>query len=104
MARPMFALVDVTIWLIVVCGEPGLGRTLQRPASSPAAETAACPDTSDTHQGRGRHICTVITEINRFTRGWVGYFRRSTVKHQFEGRDQWTRRRWRKMCGRHGAT
>ena len=50
-----------------------------------------------THQGRGRHIRTVITEINRFTRGWVGYFRLSTVKHQFEGLDQWMRRRLRKI-------
>ena len=29
-----------------------------------------------THAGRGRNIRTVIDEVNRFTRGWVGYFRR----------------------------
>jgi len=39
----------------------------------------------------------VITEINRFTRGWVGSCRRSTVTHQVEGLDQWTRRRLRQM-------
>ena len=48
-------------------------------------------------QGRGRPSRTVITEINRFTRGWVGSVRRSTVTHQFEGREQWTRRRLRKL-------
>ena len=52
-----------------------------------------------THQGRGRPIHTVITEINRCTRGWVGYFRLSTVKHQVEGLDQWLRRRLRKILG-----
>jgi hypothetical protein len=36
----------------------------------------------------------MITEMNRFTLGgWVGRFRLSTVKHQFEGLDQWMRRR-----------
>jgi RNA-directed DNA polymerase len=32
------------------------------------------------HKGRGQNIGVVIAEINRFTRGWVGYFRRASVK------------------------
>jgi RNA-directed DNA polymerase len=50
-----------------------------------------------THRGRGRNIQTVMAEINRFTRGWVGYFRLTMVKHQFEVLDQWMRRRLRKI-------
>src|SRR5215471_1696199 len=46
-----------------------------------------------TPQGRGRHIRTVLTASNRFTRGGVGYCRRSTVKHPFAGLDRWRRRR-----------
>jgi RNA-directed DNA polymerase len=50
-----------------------------------------------THRGRGRNIRTVIEEINRFTRGWLGYFRLTRVKAQFETMDQWIRRRLRKI-------
>jgi RNA-directed DNA polymerase len=50
-----------------------------------------------THQGRGRNIRQVIREINRFTRGWIGYFRLATVPHAFEVLDQWLRRRLRKI-------
>jgi RNA-directed DNA polymerase len=50
-----------------------------------------------TNRGRGRNIRTVIAEINRFTRGWIGYFRLATVKHAFELLDQWLRRRLRKI-------
>ena len=50
-----------------------------------------------THKGRGRNIRTVIEEINRFTRGWIGYFRLSSVKAQFDMLDQWMRRRLRKI-------
>ena len=50
-----------------------------------------------THRGRGQHIGVVIAEINRFTRGWVGYFRLSSVKAQFDTVDQWIRRRLRKI-------
>jgi RNA-directed DNA polymerase len=39
----------------------------------------------------------VIEEINRFTRGWLGYFRLTRVKAQFETMDQWIRRRLRKI-------
>jgi RNA-directed DNA polymerase len=50
-----------------------------------------------THRGRGRNIRVVIEEINRFTRGWVGYFRLSSVRQQFDTLDQWMRRRLRKI-------
>ena len=50
-----------------------------------------------THAGRGRNIRTVIDEVNRFTRGWVGYFRLATVTDPFDKLDQWIRRRLRKI-------
>jgi RNA-directed DNA polymerase len=50
-----------------------------------------------THQGRGRNIRQVIDELNQFIRGWIGYFRLSSVKHAFEVLDQWLRRRLRKI-------
>lgn len=50
-----------------------------------------------THRGRGRNIRAVIKEVNRFTRGWFGYFRLSSVKAQFDMLDQWIRRRLRKI-------
>ena len=50
-----------------------------------------------THRGRGRNIEHVIKEVNRFVRGWVGYFRLSTVKQAFVSIDQWLRRRLRKI-------
>jgi RNA-directed DNA polymerase len=50
-----------------------------------------------TEQGRGRNIRRVIAEINQFTRGWIGYFRLSSVKQAFDWVDQWLRRRLRKI-------
>ena len=50
-----------------------------------------------THKGRGRNILKVIEEINLFTRGWIGYFRLSTVRRPFDLLDQWLRRRLRKI-------
>jgi RNA-directed DNA polymerase len=50
-----------------------------------------------THRGRGRNIQGVMAESNRFTRGWVGSFRLSRVKQQFDVVDQWMRRRLRKI-------
>ena len=49
------------------------------------------------NKARGRNILTVIEKINQFTRGWIGYFRLSTVKHAFDMLDQWIRRRLRKI-------
>ncbi len=50
-----------------------------------------------THKGRGRNIRVVIEEMNRFTRGWIGSFRLSSVKAPFDMLDQWMRRRLRKI-------
>ena len=50
-----------------------------------------------THAGRGRNSRTVIDEVNRFTRGWVGYCRLATVTDPFDKLDQWIRRRLRKI-------
>jgi RNA-directed DNA polymerase len=55
-----------------------------------------------THRGRGRNIRKVIEEINRFTRGWVGYCRRSKVQQQFDTLEQWIRRRLRKILWEQG--
>ena len=48
-------------------------------------------------RGRGRNIKRVIEELNRFTRGWVGYFQLAQVKQTFDELDQWIRRRLRKI-------
>ncbi len=50
-----------------------------------------------TRSGRGRNIYRVIAELNRFIRGWFGYFRISEVKKIFETLDKWIRRRLRKI-------
>ena len=39
----------------------------------------------------------MIDEVNRFTRGWVGYLRLATVKDPFDKLDQGIRRRLREM-------
>jgi RNA-directed DNA polymerase len=53
-----------------------------------------------TAKGRGQNILRVIKEINQYTRGWVGYFRFSTVKQPFDLLDQWLRRRLRRIGDR----
>ena len=50
-----------------------------------------------THRGRGRNLQKVIEEISRYLRGWLGYFRLSSVKQTFDLLDQWIRRRLRKI-------
>mgnify|MGYP001817615100 CR=1 FL=1 len=50
-----------------------------------------------TQQGRGRNIQQVIQEVNRYTRGWLNYFKLSTVKQVFKELDAWLRRRLRKL-------
>jgi RNA-directed DNA polymerase len=76
------------------------GTNQRAPRLKPALESikrAKARIRQITHQGRGRNIRQVIQEINRFTRGWIGYFRLATVLHAFEGLDQWLRRRLRKI-------
>ena len=50
-----------------------------------------------TRSGKGRNIERVIRDINRFIRGWFGYFRLSDVKQCFDALDQWIRHRLRKI-------
>ena len=50
-----------------------------------------------TQRGRGRNIERVIAEVNRFTQGWVGYYRLADVAQDFKTLDQWLRRRLRKI-------
>ena len=50
-----------------------------------------------TRSGKGRNIERVIRDINRFIRGWFGYFRLSDVKQCFDVLDQWIRHRLRKI-------
>ncbi len=50
-----------------------------------------------TQRGRGRNIKRVIDEVNRFTTGWVGYYRLADVAQDFKLLDQWLRRRLRKI-------
>jgi RNA-directed DNA polymerase len=76
------------------------GTNQRAPRLKPALESikrAKARIRQITHQGRGRNIRQVIQEINRFTRGWIGYFRLAPVLHAFEGLDQWLRRRLRKI-------
>jgi RNA-directed DNA polymerase len=50
-----------------------------------------------TQQGRGRNIQQVIQEVNRYTRGWLNYFKLASVKQIFKELDAWLRRRLRKI-------
>lgn len=59
-----------TSWLISILGEPGLGHTLQRAVSSPAAETEVCPPPYNRGQsaphitrdhGRPAHVVSAST-------------------------------------------
>jgi RNA-directed DNA polymerase len=51
-------------------------------------------------EGRGRSLARVIGDVNRFTRGWVGYFRLAQTKNVFEETDEWLRRRCRWLLWR----
>jgi RNA-directed DNA polymerase len=48
-----------------------------------------------TRRNRGVKIDTVIEELNRMFRGWIGYFARSSMKVYLKGLMEWTRRRIR---------
>lgn len=51
-------------------------------------------------KGRGRNIRRIIAELTQALRGWVNYFRLSTVKDVFIELDQWIRRRLRDIIWR----
>jgi RNA-directed DNA polymerase len=46
-------------------------------------------------KGRGRSLTRVIGELTPYLRGWVNYFRLSSVKRAFEELDEWLRRKLR---------
>ena len=70
----------------------GYTRTTERsarPKPTPSSvERAKGRIRQITHQGRGRNIRRVIAEVTQYTRGWVEYFRLSSVKHAFDVLDQ----------------
>ena len=57
-----------------------------------------------TRRGKGRNIQQTIEDINRFVRGWFGYFRMSEVKQPFDVLDQWIRHHLRKILWRQWKT
>ena len=54
-----------------------------------------------TQRGRGWNLRVVIEEMNRVTRGWVGYVRLSQVQQQCDTWEQWIRRRVRQILWEH---
>lgn len=61
-----------------------------------------------TARNRGVSFGQVIDEVNRFTRGWVAYFRHAEGKTHLEELDKWLRHKLRclrlKQCKRSFAT
>ena len=51
-------------------------------------------------KGRGRNIRRIVAEMTLALRGWVYYFKLSTVKKIFEELDRWIRRRLRSIIWR----
>lgn len=49
-----------------------------------------------TKRNRGISFHDMLLELNRYTRGWMGYFGLATSDHQFKILDHWMRRRVRK--------
>jgi len=50
-----------------------------------------------TKRTRSGTLETILTEINRYTMGWVGYFRLAKTATVFRELDQWIRRRLRQL-------
>lgn len=53
-----------------------------------------CRLTKRTRSGKMEDI---VSEVNRYTRGWIGYFRLATTPSVYQGLDEWIRRRLRQM-------
>lgn len=53
-----------------------------------------CRLTKRTRSGKMEDL---VSEINRYTRGWIGYFRLATTPSVYQGLDEWIRRRLRQM-------
>ena len=50
-----------------------------------------------TKRTRSGKLENIIQEINRYTMGWMGYYRQANTPSVFEGLDSWIRRRLRQM-------
>jgi hypothetical protein len=50
-----------------------------------------------TKRTRSGKMEDIVSEINRYTRGWIGYFRLATTPSVYPGLDEWIRRRLRQM-------
>ena len=50
-----------------------------------------------TKRTRSGQMEDIVNEINRYTRGWIGYFRLATTPSVYQGLDEWIRRRLRQM-------
>lgn len=50
-----------------------------------------------TKRTRSGKLEEVIQEINRYTKGWIGYYWQANTPSVFEGLDSWIRRRLRQM-------
>jgi len=51
-------------------------------------------------KGRGRNIRRIAADLTPILRGWVNYFKLSTIKGVFDELDQWIRRRLRDIIWR----
>ena len=50
-----------------------------------------------TKRTRSGKMEDIVNEINRYTRGWIGYFRLATTPSVYQGLDEWIRRRLRQI-------
>jgi RNA-directed DNA polymerase len=50
-----------------------------------------------TKRTRSGKMEDIVSEINRYTRGWIGYFRLTTTPSVYQGLDEWIRRRLRQI-------
>ena len=60
-----------------------------------------------TRRTRTGKLEDIVKEVNRYTRGWIGYYRLAATPSVYEQLDEWTRRRLRQLLWKrwkHGAT
>ena len=50
-----------------------------------------------TKRTRSGKMEDIVSEVNRYTRGWIGYFRLATTPSGYQELDEWIRRRLRQM-------
>jgi RNA-directed DNA polymerase len=81
-------------YTIAGCKEPRLKPAKQSIERLKAKVKTICK------KGRGRNIRRIVAELTLALRGWVNYFKLSTVKGIFNELDQWIRRRLRDIIWR----